>query len=530
MKKNNIPAICIWVLYSLATVEILFLTAMSVASVMGYGAVAGLIAGIAVLLVSGLLVWGVHVLIGKHEHGLMARDSRRQMISLIAESLLLIGFLAGMTAVRLMRPWNVTQDLSFELARVTAEKFVPGTAHCGYKLYLYLLHGSFLLLGNKALAAIILQLILLICAALSLYFGIRRLSGAVAALAVTAFLGFSPFMLAETGKLLPFLLFLIFYGLAIRGIAALPDRMRGLCRLQDRILGVLYYIYVGLLVGICLYLDAAGITLLIFLTGVICCGRREKEVQVKREPPEGIVSPEAYLEAMERESVILGSEVFVFLCCLATAVLGYVGAHVIRSLGGGSLKESIYGQLELYMPGSFRIPTTMGAGAVSWDVPLLAVLASLGVFGFWHSGKIRDKAVWLSAAALMVVMQCTGMTSEPYSDGFAILYLCFAAMAGCSLADLTAVRQRVGDDGNRESLDDMNIQDDMDIRDNLDRQDKRNGLPDGGAEQENPCSSGQEEAPVINYIENPLPLPKKHKPRVLDYDYEVSETDDFDIQ
>ncbi len=33
----------------------------------------------------------------------------------------------------------------------------------------------------------------------------------------------------------------------------------------------------------------------------------------------------------------------------------------------------------------------------------------------------------------------------------------------------------------------------------------------------------------IQYIENPLPLPKKSTKKALDYDYEVSDDDDFDI-
>jgi hypothetical protein len=33
----------------------------------------------------------------------------------------------------------------------------------------------------------------------------------------------------------------------------------------------------------------------------------------------------------------------------------------------------------------------------------------------------------------------------------------------------------------------------------------------------------------IKLLDNPLPLPKKKQHRVMDYDYEVPEDDDFDI-
>ena len=55
---------------------------------------------------------------------------------------------------------------------------------------------------------------------------------------------------------------------------------------------------------------------------------------------------------------------------------------------------------------------------------------------------------------------------------------------------------------------------------------------------EEAVTSTEEEAPEIQFIENPLPLPKKHVPKVLDYklnsedagdfDYPVAEEDDFD--
>lgn len=513
MKKNNIPQILIWGCYALFAGACLILTTMVVGRVLGYGPFAGIVVGIIILLAMGLLVRVLHSVTDKMQFP--KQDERKRLIWLIVEGLLIVGVLIGMIALRMALPWDVTQESAFELAKISPDGFELKMAHRGYELYLYLLHGFFLFLGNKASAAILLQMVLLVGASFSLYFGVRRLSGPVAALTVMVFFGLAPFMVTETRKLLPFLMFLIFYGLAIGGIAALPDRRRGLFKIYDKVFAVLYYIFVGLLMGFCFYLDVVGITLLIFLTGVICCGKREAEDMAgKRGMPEGIVSPEAYLESMEQESVILGSEVFVFVCCLASAVLGYVGAHGIRSIGGGSVVASIYGQLELYMPGDFRIPTTVEMGTVFWDVLLLAAFMSLGAFGYWYSGRIRDKSMWMFAAVLLAGMQCTGMTSEVYSDGFAVLYLFCAAMAGCSLTDLMVVRKAPVETG---EMGDMDIMD-MDAQDNLNM-----------LNQSNDSTVGGDAAPVINYIENPLPLPKKHKPKVLDYDYAVADDDDFDI-
>lgn len=35
--------------------------------------------------------------------------------------------------------------------------------------------------------------------------------------------------------------------------------------------------------------------------------------------------------------------------------------------------------------------------------------------------------------------------------------------------------------------------------------------------------------PAVNYIENPLPLPKKHVNKIMDFDIQISEKDDFDV-
>ena len=53
-------------------------------------------------------------------------------------------------------------------------------------------------------------------------------------------------------------------------------------------------------------------------------------------------------------------------------------------------------------------------------------------------------------------------------------------------------------------------------------------------EQEQTFAGEQEQAageqtPSVQYIDNPLPLPRKHVKKVLDFDYEVAEDDDFDI-
>lgn len=480
MKINNIAAILIWVFYGLVTGCCVFLVAMSTGVNMGYGFLPGFAVGMAVLLVLGPAAFLLHR--GAQRLPSPAASGKRLVV---AESLFGIAALAGMTLLRLISAWNVETDPVFELAKVTAESFSPAVAHRGAEIYLYLLHGAMLLVGNKASAAVFLQTFLLVCAALSLYLGIRRLSGVVTAMITVLFLGFAPYMLTETKRLTPLLLFLIFYGLALYCIGSLLHRMNE--HYENRLYTFLSYLITGLLIGFCFYLDVSGLTLLIFLTGVICFDVR-------------------YSDAGE-------NGILAFFCCLASAALGYVGAHGIRSIGGGSLTASIYGQLELYLPGKFCIPASVASGAASWDIPVLAALMAVGVYGFWLSGKIRDKGMWLFAAAILMGMQCFGINNAAYFDGCGLLYLFCAAMAGCSVSDLFALIKSE----EPEESDRMGAYDEMEM------------IPLDIPET-NPAPAAADTDNEIHYIENPLPLPKKKVHRVLDYDYEVADDDDFDIQ
>lgn len=501
MKNSNIPAIFIWALYGLTVGMSLFLVAMSAGAELGFGALPGLAAGFVSMLLLGLLARGLHAAAQKLPRA--KPDGKWRLAPAIAESLLMVGCLVGMVALRLVLPWDVAADPAFETAKVTDGGFAPAMPHGGMEIYLWLLHGAMLLLGNKAFAAVTLQLLLLVCAVLSLYCGVRRLCGAVPALVTAAFMGFAPYMLEETGKLTSLLFFLIFYGISVDCIAALPERIRGMQGNAGRVIAVMHYLVTGVLIGFCCYLDVAGITLLILLTGVLCFFSLERESGERAE--------------------FLANGVTVFLCCVLTMTAGYAASHAVRSMGGGSFAESVCRQLELYLPGGFRIPVTTGSGGTLWDVPVLVLLMAVGIFGFWYSRKIRGKALWLFAAVLLALMQCFGMNCADWFNAYALLYLFCAVMAGCSVSDLFVPGEVQPEETSRSEetvpAGEADVQ--MQKEQNQDAQDGT------GLEM---LDLQSESAPAIHYIENPLPLPRKKERKVLDYDYEVADDDDFDIQ
>lgn len=500
MKKSSIPTILIWVLYGLVSGICLFLLSMSVSAGLGLGAAAGLAAGLAVMFALGLLMRGL----SRPVQRFTVRVGNHRLIPVIVESILFLLCLVGMTAYRLWMPWQISGDTFFESAVVTGETFFPQTYHGGAKVYLWLLHGAMVLLGNRTFAAIVLQLLLLFGAVAVVYYGVKKLSGAVAAFVTIAFIGFAPFMIAQTERFTPFLVFLIFYGLGVGCIAALPDRMSGAAEGSGGLTALLLqYFLTGIFIGICCYLDASGLTLLIPLTGVVCFGSNN--------------------DAPEEQVKVWGNGVTAFVCCLLTAAAAYVVSHVAFKAGGISLSQSVNGQMDLYLPGRFTLPVTVEMEAASWDIPLLVVLMAAGVFGFWYSRRIRDRGIWLFAAALLLLMQCLGMNSPENFNAWALLYLMCAIMAGCSVADLFAADRGAEETEGASQAFVMN-----------DPEAAKDGMPvdedetkDGTSLEMLDLQSGA--APAIHYIENPLPLPKKREHKVLDYDYEVADDDDFDI-
>ncbi|MCM1101430.1 MAG: hypothetical protein NC079_07095 [Clostridium sp.] len=533
MKKSSLPVISIWFLYGAAVGSCLFLVAISVAVRLGYPAMAGLAAGLAVLAAIGLIVW--------RAHGPAVRCSLklsgRPLAGNIAEGLLVIVCLAGMIVWWIALAGTLSMDATWESAYMAETGFVTDAAHGGEKVYLYLLHGMMFLMGNRILAAMILQPVLLAAASLALYFGVRSLSGRIAASVTLIFMGFGTYMTGETHKVSSFLPVLFVFGLALGGIARIPDGIEQADTVIRKVLRVLHCVAVGVLIGVCFYMDAAGITLLLFLTVKICAesGRFEK-----------LITP-------------LG----VFLGCLAVAILCYVGLHC----PGGAVWDSISGQMALYAPGGFRVPVMMTEGTLGPDVPVLVALMAAGVFGFWHHQRMERYIPWFLAAVLLMGMQCFGMSAPERFNAYGLLYLFCAAMAGCSLEELFWTGEAGADS------------DDIDIAKTEDGETDEDGMrkkhrQDWESSQENQELSREkrdmafetletseeseaqvgdvenalplpgkhvrkklmfeaiepsEEESQVNYIENPLPLPKKHVRRVLDYDYEVPDDDDFDI-
>ena len=506
MNKSKIPEFLIWLLYACASGACLLSVAMSLSVKMGYALVPGVVGAVAMAGLTGAAVYGMHKLAQNEQ--LRKFLTEKKLLCVLIESLIFVAMLAGMIALRSTLSWEIAGNDIYEKAQVTDGNFYAYVDHGGYRVYMYLMNIALMLLGNHSFAAILVQLILLAGASVSVYMGVRKLVGVVPALLATAFLGFSPYLLAETCNLTPFLVYLFVFGIALIFIGGIGDSMAVCDKLPDQIIAVLCYITSGIFIGVCCYLDVTGISLLVILTGEICFGdymklRIEEEWDVSKDET---IRPGSLRAFERRASEFLSSPVVVFVGIIVVAFLAYRKMH--GNFG------SISRQLALYSHGEWLSPRELGSGGLYCEGILLAVLFLIGVFSFWCSRKMGNRIVWFFAVALLAAMQCSGFSAPEYFNGSAVLYMVCAILAGCGLPDVMALKVekvKVSEDKEMAIID-------MDAPEEI----KEEATKEEATESVSP-------APAINYIENPLPLPKKHTKKVMDYDYEVADDDDFDI-
>lgn len=488
MRTNKISAVLIWTVYSLAGGAGLFLITMSAAAIRQPGTVWGVAAGIGILLITGLLTVLLHRAFCRKNKEIRDENSA---VARVVRGLFLVALLAATVIFHMTRNWNLEDAAILESAKVTTQTFAPECPHGGYALYVRLLHEVFLIFGNKNVAAAGLQLVLLLSAMLTVYFGVRRLAGTIPAFATIILLGFGKYATGQLHGFSPFFLFAAFFGVALIAISFLgtenqaeePDNGRPVYPSdKERHFSIAKKVIAGALIGICCYLDLSAMTLLLVLTGVICFGSRER-----RASENGVAD---------------------FMICLLAALAGFCVMHMNGWLGKG-MPASVLKQVSIYVPGDFRVPASVGTSAASWDVICIFVMISVGIFGFWCSGRIKDKAVWMCGAILIGAMMCFGMGMDKWFDEFSVLYLLCAVTGGCALMDLL-IPKAISPVRTENEETSVSMEEDQKIPDKTEE--------------------AGEELEQIQFIENPLPLPKKKEHKTLDYDYEVAEDDDFDIQ
>lgn len=425
--------------------------------------------------------------------------------ALLAAALFVVGFvlrLQGMDGAQAL------SSVYYEMAKVAEGQGLPQSVHGAVYFYVRLLRGVFLLLGNNPVMGLWVQVVLQFGASLLLFLVVRKLVGMTAGLVTLGFCMCAPYMVESSLELSPQMLY---FFLSMAALWCMTLGHGGRKEAEDaRRPSLAAGFLAGFLAAFCAYVDILGIVLLFAaLGGIFCFGGQEA-----------------------------GRKFRAVLLCLAGAALGFGICFLMDAWFSGKLIHRVAGAwLSLYRPEGFRVPAQIIDMEFSPQISLLSAVMAFGIFSFWFDReRERISAALLSACAIMAA-GCFGIFTEEMPAYF-FLYLAFAVLAGIGFGQCLYVQP-----AKQEAVSGEGVPEDSgeSCEEPPDLEILMEGI-EGTAHGQEEAAQGRPQAGQTQprFLENPLPLPKKHVKRVLDYtlpapaeeddyDYPVSDDDDFDI-
>ena len=407
-------------------------------------------------------------------------DLRRIVVrSLIVVALLAIGMFLRVFYI----PYAGEELAYYDIAKVTENSSIPMVAHGAIYFYLQLLRGLFLIVGNKWIAGIWLQIVLHIIASLILYFSVRKFAGEVSAIIVFAFFMLSQTQIFQSLTYSPKSLYLILYGIALYFITGFFQKRAdgGMKNIFD----VILLLFVGAVIAFACYLDISGVTLLVIALGLIWM-KKQKSNNIWEN------------SLLELLVLFVGTAFFFCAYLLLDAILS------------GKTFLGIWNTWRaLYLSKGYNYSILSFEGKESIAFFVLGMALVLGIFSFWCRKDCEKISPWILLGSSVVLLEFFGITTGDMS-AVNLIYFAVVALAG------VAVTECFYQEAPLQIIENEPIE--------LVR-----------VEQEK-CM----EVTKTKFIENPLPLPKKHARKTMNfqfhpeesqmkYDIEIDDTDDFDI-
>ena len=462
----------------------------------GFPELVGIAAGGLALIAVGGVAAGIYLL--QRRFALFQDDSPKYLaVELILAVLL---FMAGVY----LRSHNIAQAGQdtysyFNAAYVTEDQEIPITPDGKRTLYVYLLHVIFFLFGNKLTAGVWLQIVLQISALGCVFGAVHKLSGAITAFSVLLFGALSPMLIMDSVRLSPKAMVFLAYGVAFLMLANAVE--------EDKSYG--YWFLAGAIVGFAGWLDIACFSLLGLLV-------------LLWQKPTGMQRTEKYL--LQCGCALLGGAVsFLLLLAVTGSLIDKSPLRIVRAWW--NLQNEI----------KFSIPLAFYEGQPGWEIMLLVVILSFGIFGFWMNHE-EFISPWILVSICIGLLTVAGVTAQE-SSWMTFLYMNLAAIAGGGIRSMfgkSKKQTRQTEFVSKEVL----FSDDVASGKQEETSAEENGNTDHA---QNAAQTSNSAAAGAGMIENPLPVPKRHKKPMLDfdidsmagkdfYDVRVSDDDDYDIK
>ncbi len=455
-------------------------------------------------LAAGLLLipaaFGLYLVIEKISGRIMRSVTWSKRTAAAAECIAVMLIMAGGLLVRIMCLNYISAQTAGEIGgagifpadgqayynRAAVTQGAPGAlTDCGIgDLYVAVLSVTLSFLGNRAVSVVFLQIVLQMLSLLLIYAATRTLAGRLPACIASLYMAGSLTCLHMLVRPGPEWLFFVLY---LIGLLAVGSYVKSYCTgRMPRAAAVPGAAAAGVLIGASAYLDLTAASLFLLVLSVAAGKKKGQDGK--------------------RTCASAGMSAAVILTAAVTGIAAWVGA-------AAGLTCAAEGELEAFGPVAARIGNMLRAcyensyfytgrqpyTADSCLAGLLVFLALFLVFAFVRNGRAQNYTPWILLCLLAAPTPLA--VYGPHGFGVLSLYV-WAVLAGLGLQNcIFGGRAKAM----QTAIEEINA----------------------AAEQKQTA----EEAGQSAYIENPLPLPKKHLRRDMDYRYDVSEQDmKYDVE
>lgn len=447
-------------------------------------------------------------------------ENKAVIIEIIAVMVILAaGIVSRIYLYTLASPDKLVQTNFYQMAIVRRGSGIEPMVHGASYLYVQLLSLFFSFLGNKIMAAVWMQIVIQMLTILLAYFAVRKLLGSLSACIMMFILSVSDLYSSQILVMDPQSLFFLLYiiGLFITGTYVKAYCLKHLSN-SGKIWGA---VITGAVIGILTYLDLISITLFIILYGLIT---GEYVTDIYTDDIYG--AHDLYVEEKRRRTV----SVLLFILSIAAFVFALTGAFVIDSFASSYSIENIYhAWVNIYTKQPwFETMDYQNSFSLIGRI-IQAFLAALLIFTYWNGKETQNSIPWICIMIILAPVPLSGVGVLRYQVFYIFVW---GVLAGLGLQNCIDIKELPEIEASAAGPVPVSTQP---ASTTTAQPASTSAL---SAPQAVSAPSSAENKP--RFLENPLPLPKKHEKKELEYQYYVpehkmkydivvSENDDFDI-
>lgn len=382
----------------------------------------------------------------------------------------------------------------YEMAVVKAGMESPALAHGISDLFVRCLRVVFSFLGNSMMAAMLFQIFLQLLTMVLAYLAVRKAAGRFVSCTVLLLLAFSDAFIRKIYEIDPecMLLAVLLAGLFLvfSFVKASLSGVGGLGSLPGAV-------FLGVILGFLCYLECGYLLLFLFLAGLFT-GKMHADGGRKR----------------------LAGSLFLVLAGSAAGFLAVIGMDA--SLSGVGFYQGLMSWIAPYLSLGMGARTFSVIGTAYLFFALLFFLASFLVFEFIRGGREQDFSLWFLPCSLVSPVFLMDFSIVGFG-GVALFFWSVMAALGLKNAVFGGQAETL-----REKIEEINA-----------AAAPIPAIAGPAAVVSNPAAESvavtagsvipgavaEDSGEKPRFLENPLPLPKKHVKREMDYGYEVAEAD-----